>query len=582
MWANRVTGLSLALIDEQEVVWATGWGEAEVDAHRPATPRTVYDVGSLAKPITAAALLQAVERGELSLDDPLAEHLPRLSFAGAAEDEITLESLLTHQSGLPSDWLREHLSEHPRPWMAVIDEINGLQPAFEPRTLTLYSNLGMTLAGAALAEASGRSYEEVVTEALLRPAGMRTAYFDGGPEPEPVLLPISGGPRGLAAIERAAAYDMGEARSAPRFRLAPAGGLHASVLDLAAFARLILGRGRVGGRQLLSPAHVDAMLSAHNEDLALDLDHRFGYAWFLNADELDWVGRVVSHGGRTVHHHALLIILPDHGLAVAVASNSLTAASTVQALAEQTLIFALQEKHGLVPPDPPDQPTRPMTPATTPERLQAFSRANAGDYATSIGLATIAMSTQPSQRGELWYQAKAGSSRLYPSSADAASADALRGAKIHFVDVDVDLSAAQSLAHSCALRTKDGDTAAHVMTFERAGRRHRAGVELPPPPPLSAAWRARLGRWEPVLAPKERAAIREPALTLSGGRLQFEFLGVLENPPVPVVMILEPLDDQRARVLGLARGQGVIIEVRDEGDGERLWWAGRSLRRMTL
>lgn len=549
MRANEVTGLSLALVDGDQVVWATGFGMADVDRQLAAGPRTVYSVGSLAKPITVAAVLQAVARGELSLDQTLAELIPELVLAGGAEQHITLRQLLTHQSGLPSDWFVHGLAEQPPAWQQIAAEIQGLELAAAPGQLTIYSNLGMSLAGLALERASGRRYEDLVTESLLRPAGMRTAYFFGGPEPEPVLLPTHDGPRGLAAIEQAASYRKGEQRLSPEFRLAPAGGLHASVLDLAAFARLLLADGRSPAGELLEPEQVEAMLSPHNEGLELDLDHRFGYAWFLDHTEFDWLGRVAWHGGRTYYHHAQLIVLPDHGLAVAVASNSLTAGRVVESVAVQTLISALLEKHGLeAPPPQPGVEHHDVSPAD----LATFLRAHAGDYATSIGVSHIG-----ERDGEVWSQAKVGSSRLTVDGPDGGTVEAIPGARVRFVD----------------------EAGHHLMIVERDGQQRRTGVRLDPPQPIPEAWRAREGRWTLVERDGEITTLREPALTIVDGRLHLEFLGLLEHPPMPVVMALQPLDDQRARIEGLARGQGVIIEIRGEGERERLWWLGREFVR---
>ncbi|MCA9683160.1 MAG: beta-lactamase family protein [Myxococcales bacterium] len=563
MWSNRITGLSLALVDGQRVVWAKGWGQADADAHLAATPRTVYDVGSVTKVVTATAVLLAVERGELELDDTLAELLPELDLAGDAEERITLEDLLTHQSGLPSDWFVHSLSEDPPPWPEIVEEIRGLELAAPPRTLTLYSNLGMTLAGAALARATGEPYEDWVTTELLRPAGMRTAHFVAGPEPEPVLLPMSGGPRGLAAIERAAAYRQNEARLNPQFRLVPAGGMRASVLDLAALARLMLGEGRIDGRQLLPPEQVAAMLEAHNRDLAIDVDHRFGYAWMLDMPEFDWLGAVAHHAGRTYYHHAILVILPEQGLAVAVASNSLSAGKSLETLAIQTLISAVQEKRGLEPPAP-----RPHASDATPElplaELEEFLARHRGDYATSIGVSTIEQ-----HAGGIWSRARVGSSELHPLDLDSATFDFLADAVTRFADIPLDLGPG-----------RDGDR--HILLIDRDGRLRRAGVRLPAPAPISAAWRARVGRWELVPRAAEVSTIAEPSLAIVDGRLRFEFTGLLEQPPMPVVMALEPLDDRRARIQGLARGQGTIIEVRGEGADEHLWWTGRELRRVSF
>lgn len=552
MWANRVTGLSLALVDGDEIVWATGWGHADVDQSLPAGPRTVYDVGSLSKPITAAAVLQAVDRGELALDDSLGEAIPKLDLAGDGEDRITVEDLLTHQSGLPSDWFVHSLSDQPPPWTEVVAEIEGLELAGEPRRVTMYSNLGMTLAGLALAEADGRgrSYEQRVTEELLRPAGMRTAYFPGGPEPEPVLLPTRDGPKGIDAIQRAAAYRKGVARSNPRFRLAPAGGLRASVLDLAHFARLILGEGEIDGRRLLEAETVAAMLSAQNQDLALDLDDRYGYGWFLDKGQLDWAGPVAWHGGRTYYHHARIIILPEQGLAVAVASNSLTAASTVDTLAVETLLCALLERHGLEGPDPRASPEFSDEPDA--ELVDRFVARHGGDYVNAVGLSTIER-----YEGAAWSRARAGSTRLQLLSADEATVEAIPGSRVRFAEVE-------------------GES---ILVFERPGHKNRGGVLLPEPAPISESWRERLGRWELILRPGEVSTVREPTLDLADGRLRFEYLGLLEHPPMPVTMVLQPLDDRRARIEGLARGQGTIVEIRGQGEDERLVWAGREFRR---
>jgi CubicO group peptidase (beta-lactamase class C family) len=549
MRANEVTGLSLALVDGDRVVWATGFGMADVDRKLAAGPRTVYDVGSLAKPITAAAILQAVDRGELSLEQTLAELIPELRLADGAERRITLAQLLTHQSGMPSDWFVHSLSEAPPDWRGIVDEIAGLELAAEPGKLTIYSNLGFALAGLALERASGVPYEDLVTRELMRPAGMRTAYFRGGPEPEPVLLPMHGGPRGLDAIDRAASYRNRELRVSPEFRMNPAGGLHASVLDLAAFAQLLLADGRVGGEQLLSAEQVEAMLSEHNRGLELDLDLRFGAAWFLDHAELGFAGRVAWHGGRTLHHHTSLIILPDHDLAVAVASNSLTAGRVVESVAVQTLLAALQEKYALDAPAPDPNVEHQIA---EPELQDEFLAAHAGDYATSVGISRVGL-----HEGEAWSQSKPGSNRLNLLGPDTATIDALPGARVRFVERDN----------------------LHLMVVERDGELRRTGVRLDPPEPIPEAWRAREGRWTLIEQPGEVSSIREPALRIVDGRLTLEYLGLLEHPPIPVVMALRPIDDRRARIEGLARGQGVIVEVRGEGADERLWWAGREFRR---
>ncbi len=549
MRANEVTGLSLALVDEGEIVWATGWGWADSEKRLAAGPRTVYQVGSLTKPITAAAVLQAVERDELDLEAPLTTLLPELDLAGNAEQQITLGDLLAHRSGLPSDWFVHELSDAPPDWTEIVDELRELEPVTAPDQLTIYSNVGMTLAGLALARASGRSYEEQVSEALLQPAGMRTAHFARGPEPQPVLLPLSDSPRGLDAIELAAAYQRHEPRRDPEFRWVPAGGLRASVVDLACFAALLLRGGKSSaGEQLLDADSIDAMLTPA-PNLQLDLDHQFGYGMFLDHGDLDWVGRVAWHGGRIWYHHARLIVLPDHGLAVAVASNSLTAGRVVDKLAVETLIAALLDKHGIEAPAPPaDEPPRPFDSPLADEFLVHHE----GDYATGLGRATIEL-----HEGALWSRARFGDAKLEPIDPHHARLERMPGGVLSFAKI--------------------GDH--ELLTMTRNGRTRRVGVRLPEPTPIPAAWQARAGAWTLVEREGEVVAIRNARIDIQDDRLVLEYLALLEAPPMPVVEVLLPIDDQRARIAGLARGQGSVIEARGEGPNERLWWAGREFQR---
>ncbi len=549
MRANEVTGISLALVDAGEIVWATGWGWADVDRKLRSGPRTLYAVGSLTKPITAAAVMQAVEDGELALDDTLAELLPDLDLAGDTESTITLGQLLSHRSGLPSDWFVHDLSNDPPPWPAIVDEIRGLELAAPPGHHTLYSNLGMALAGLALARERERDYETLVTETLLRPAGMRTAYFVGGPEPQPVLLPVRGAPSGLAAVEQAASYTRSVVHVDPQFRLAPAGGLHASVVDLASFAALLLRSGRSSsGEQVLAAATVDTLLRPPAAIPALDLDHRFGYGWLLDHAEFDWLGRVAWHAGRTQYHHSRLILLPDHGLAVAVVSNSLTASKVVDTLAVQTLITALLEKHELEPPPPAGQGSL----AADDSQLDSFLIRHAGHYATAFGLTTLDL-----REGRVWLQARFGDTPLELLSPDRARVPDNPNGEFGFVRIE----------------------GLDLLTTRRRDRVRRSGVRLDDPTPLSAAWTARLGAWTVVERPGELPSLRQPELAIVDGYLVVQYLGLLDSPPMPIVEVLLPIDDRRARLAGLARGQGTVIEVRGQAADERLWWSGREFRR---
>lgn len=102
---SGITGLSVALVDDQEMVWAEGFGHADKENGVKATPQTIYGVASISKLFTATAIMQLAESGEIDIDQPLQTYLPEFSinsrFTGPGP--ITLRNVMTHHSGLPSD-----------------------------------------------------------------------------------------------------------------------------------------------------------------------------------------------------------------------------------------------------------------------------------------------------------------------------------------------------------------------------------------------------------------------------------------------------------------------------------------------
>lgn len=117
----EVPGLSIALVDDQRVVWSQGFGYADAERRIPATDQTLYGIGSVTKLFTAAAVMQLAEQGRIDLDVPLTRYLPEFSmrarFADAAP--ITPRNLLTHHSGLPGDYLKGMWTLHPAPFEQV-------------------------------------------------------------------------------------------------------------------------------------------------------------------------------------------------------------------------------------------------------------------------------------------------------------------------------------------------------------------------------------------------------------------------------------------------------------------------------
>jgi CubicO group peptidase (beta-lactamase class C family) len=97
---QRVPGMSVAVLRGDSVLLARGYGYANVEHHVPATDSTIYEVGSVSKQFTAAAVVMLSEQGRLSLDDPILRFLPEGS---GVWPRVTIRHLLTHTSGIPDD-----------------------------------------------------------------------------------------------------------------------------------------------------------------------------------------------------------------------------------------------------------------------------------------------------------------------------------------------------------------------------------------------------------------------------------------------------------------------------------------------
>jgi len=120
MQENEVTGLSIALVDGQDVVWTRGFGYADKENGIEATAETIYEIGSVSKLITATAVMHAQDNGLLDIDSPLVEYLPEFSilpplgFEPQMDNPITVRTMLTHHSGIPGNFLNGDLTIEPR------------------------------------------------------------------------------------------------------------------------------------------------------------------------------------------------------------------------------------------------------------------------------------------------------------------------------------------------------------------------------------------------------------------------------------------------------------------------------------
>ena len=277
-------GVSFALVHDQELVWARGFGWADVQRKVPATADTLYRVASITKLFTATAILQLSDAGKLRLDDPVRDVLPWFtpSTAPGEDSPITIRHLITHTSGLPREAPFPYWSEAVFP---SLDDIRAEVPAqaciLPTQSRWKYSNLAVVIAGEIVSSVSGLPWAEYVRHRILEPLGMQDSLTETPPEDHPRLA--RGYARRLPNGERAVA-PYSNVRG-----VAAAAGLTTTVADLARFAMLQF---RSDGAPLLRGNTLREMQRVHW------LDPEWQLGWGLGFQLLRTQNRtLIGHGG---------------------------------------------------------------------------------------------------------------------------------------------------------------------------------------------------------------------------------------------------------------------------------------------
>ena len=172
----NIPGCSLVIVDRNGVVSSGAFGYADLQQRRPPTPQTAYHLFSGTKLYTATAVMQLVEAGKLTLDDPLGKHIPGLGRAG----HITIKQLLSHTSGL-KDTLKAFLAVHfeDEPPITTTEALSRYKISLkrEPGVKVEYCNANYALLGEIITRVAGQPYTSYVTEYILQPLKMPVAFI---------------------------------------------------------------------------------------------------------------------------------------------------------------------------------------------------------------------------------------------------------------------------------------------------------------------------------------------------------------------------------------------------------------------
>jgi CubicO group peptidase (beta-lactamase class C family) len=539
MSKHNVPGISVALVSDEKVLWMKGYGYADVEREIRATTRSVYQIGSISKSFTAAAVMQQVERGALDLDTPIQTYLPDFAIQSrwGETPRPTLRELLSHHAGLPTYYLKGFFSH--QPLSQLVHALKDEQLAYRPREIFNYSNLGPDIAGAALERLSGLDFALYMQDALLDPLGMQRSSFALDQRVQ---------------AQFARGYVKGQPTEAVTIRDVPAGGLFSNVEDVARFMRMILGAGTLDGKRILQPESVAAMLTPQFAQAPYDFGQRFGLGFNLSGIPIHNAGTVAWHNGGTKSFISQMVLLPEKKLGVVVLANADKAGKLVYEAAEEVLRLALEAREGITQPAPAPRPTEITLAAEKLERL-------VGDYSLMGALANIERSGN-----RLVLHILGNSLELVPVGTNAFRAEyrllGLFAVPIAFPPVE--------------FTEVDGRV---IMLWRDRGVAITA--EKVPRYDVPAAWTARVGDYRLVNPDKEYLVDLEQArLTVEGGRVLMNIrIAGLEDREVKVVMM--PLGDDAAYTFGVGRNVGDVTTVERVNGTERMRYLGYYFERDT-
>lgn len=347
---QRLAGISVALIADQQLVWSHGAGWQQRQPRQPTTDRTLYRIASISKLFTATAVMQLRDRGLLELDVPLEKYLPqfRIQNPFPHDASITLRQLLTHTSGLPREsafpyWTQDQFPSREEMWAALPQQSRVLPT----QTQWKYSNLALALAGEVIERVSGLPYAAYLQQFILSPLGMVSTW---------VGLPPADHPDRSEGLARRLSDNPNEPALEAMVSLgglSAAGDLTSNVLDLARFAMLQLRRGPAGGEQILAGSTLAEMHRVH----WLDPSWQFGWGLGFHLARKNgqtWLG----HNGAVPGFRSALWLIPEDKIAAVVLANADQALPLM--VAEKMLAWAAPALRSLVAPLPTQPPLPPV------------------------------------------------------------------------------------------------------------------------------------------------------------------------------------------------------------------------------
>ncbi|HEU4769179.1 MAG TPA: serine hydrolase [Pyrinomonadaceae bacterium] len=313
----EVPGLAIAVVKDDRIVFAKGYGVREIGGTAAVNEHTLFAIGSSSKAFTAATLAVLVDEGKIKWDDPVTKYLPAFQlFDPYSTREMTVRDLVTHRSGLERGDRLWYASPYDR--NEVLRRVRFLKPSWSVRSRFGYQNIMFLAAGQISPAVTGKEWDDVVRERIFVPLGMTSSSTS---------ITKFAGQDNVASPHSKIDDKLQKVAWRNIDNIGPAGSINSNVTDMAQWLRMNLGGGMYDNKRVLSAASVKEMqtpqtvirIEGNNERL-YPVAHflNYGLGWFLS----DFRGRkLVEHGGAIDGMRAVVGMLPEEKVGVVILTN---------------------------------------------------------------------------------------------------------------------------------------------------------------------------------------------------------------------------------------------------------------------
>jgi CubicO group peptidase (beta-lactamase class C family) len=304
---QHIPGVALAVVRDDKVIFAKGFGLANVEEQTPVTPETLFAIGSTTKAFTSAVIGMLVDEGKMTWDDPVTKWLPELNLHIDAADgeQVLIRDMLSHQTGFTRMSMLWVSGKAPR--AEILRTASKAEPFAPFREQFLYNNIMFMAAGEAAGQAAGSSWESLIENRIFEPLGMDDSVL--------TIAKAQADPRlALGYSWKNDAWKHDPMRNIDT--VGPAGSIDSNVLDMAEWIRFQLGHGTYEGKELLSEqTHAEMW----KPQMKMGGDVNYGFGWMLR----EWDGkRLVEHGGNIDGFAAEVALLPDANIGFVLLTNT--------------------------------------------------------------------------------------------------------------------------------------------------------------------------------------------------------------------------------------------------------------------